>query len=207
MKRCRYLDCAEKVKARGLCMRHKYQADRGLLGLDYVRTVGSWDDGVRSPDDLPVKPKQVAFVNWGNQEGPTQRKWAVVMPYPSLDGTQPCQGFEDVFDDETRDKGGSKVGLVQAAVLCSRCPFQTQCFEWAMAHEEFGFWAGTTKGAREQMRERRGQILVTLGIEMRNNSPFRDRNWAGQLERARNAYDAVAPSEEVETDEWEVAAN
>jgi hypothetical protein len=204
---CRYLDCETKSKARGLCERHARQAEGGLLGLDSVKTVGSWDDGVRAPEDLPIKPKQVGTVRVSRNGRPARDLWAVVMPYPSLDGTQPCQGYEDLFDDETRDRGGSKKGLVEAVALCNKCPFQTQCFEWAMAHEEFGFWAGATKGARAQIRERRGQILVTLGVEMQVNSPFRERNWAGQLERARNAWNAADPEvEEVDVDEWETAA-
>lgn len=210
MRRCQYNDCDGKPKARGLCLRHARQADAGILGIDYLRTAESWDDGVRSPDDLPVKPKMVAEITTnrqGSQKGRTM--WAVIMPYPSLDRSQPCQGFEDLFDDDGRNgKTRTNRDLAEAATLCNKCPFQTECFEWAMAHEESGFWAGTTRNARKALRVRRNQSLVTLGLGVALNGPFADRDWSGVLDREAALWSAtqdIEPLEEVESDEWEVA--
>ena len=36
---------------------------------------------------------------------------------------------------------------------CSTCPVQQKCFEWAMAYEEWGIWAGTTEKNRDDARK------------------------------------------------------
>lgn len=46
------------------------------------------------------------------------------------------------------------VGVQQIAkAICSHCPVQIACREWALANEQFGVWGGTT--ARERVRLRR----------------------------------------------------
>lgn len=78
----------------------------------------------------------------------------------------------------TNDNG--RVGVSPEVVArCSRCPVREECLEWAVAHEEYGFWGGTTARERARMRSRRGISLqpvrlFTLGRMER--SEHRDSN-------------------------------
>lgn len=36
--------------------------------------------------------------------------------------------------------------------ICSSCEVFSKCFDWAIAHEEYGIWAGTTPKEREEYR-------------------------------------------------------
>lgn len=36
--------------------------------------------------------------------------------------------------------------------LCRTCPVLAWCFEWAMANNEFGIWAGTSRRQRRALR-------------------------------------------------------
>lgn len=42
------------------------------------------------------------------------------------------------------------------AEICQSCPFVSKCFAHAMAHEEYGFWGGSTAGQRKYLREKFG---------------------------------------------------
>lgn len=201
---CQYLDCPEPTRRRGLCNRHFKQAQEGLLGLDLLRS--EWD-GVSSPEDLPIQPKAaMTQLTVGNAGGTARDLWAVVMPYPSFDGTQKCVGYEDLFDevdkpDREREPDSTRsTRTAEAATLCARCPFNQACYEWAMAHEDHGFWAGTTWALRRKIRTNRRQRLVTPG----GSSPFLDRNWHHRLEQEAIG---VYPHREEVADEWEAAAN
>jgi hypothetical protein len=39
------------------------------------------------------------------------------------------------------------------AKFCSKCPIQKPCFEWGMAYEDWGVWAGTTEFDRQKARK------------------------------------------------------
>jgi hypothetical protein len=125
------------------------------------------NDEVRGPGDLPIIPKTSA--TWDRDGG----MWAVVMPYPSLDGSQPCAADPELFDEDSdRDR-------VPRLAACKGCPFRTSCFEWAMAHEEFGYWAGTYAKGRKKMRVKRRQALVTPHL----GNLFPDRDWEERIKR------------------------
>lgn len=83
------------------------------------------------------------------------------MPYPpatknaptppfAYDGTEPCGtlGWDAYFGSNT-----SKLNA--ARQLCAGCPIFTACDEWAIEHEEFGFWAGRSADERERIRKAR----------------------------------------------------
>lgn len=36
--------------------------------------------------------------------------------------------------------------------LCNGCDIRSKCFQWALVHEEYGFWAGTTPADRRRLR-------------------------------------------------------
>ena len=43
---------------------------------------------------------------------------------------------------------------------CHHCPVYLECFDWALRHENHGFWAGTTPKMREKIRRQRGSHLA-----------------------------------------------
>jgi hypothetical protein len=45
--------------------------------------------------------------------------------------------------------------------LCLSCPVLQECREWAIAHEEYGFWGGMSPIERESERSMRGVRLQT----------------------------------------------
>ena len=84
--------------------------------------------------------------------------------YPAFDGTQACAdaNVEDFYYDEETEEGlGSrkiktKKDFTTAIVLCSTCPFKYPCFDYALRHEEYGFWGGYTEEERKKMRKAMG---------------------------------------------------
>jgi WhiB family redox-sensing transcriptional regulator len=74
---------------------------------------------------------------------------------PALDEAA-CDGIDrDVF------YGEGKIKELQAKAICAQCPIQSKCFNWALYHEEFGVWGGTTRTERAKIRRER-KIQVKL---------------------------------------------
>lgn len=163
-------DDGKRVHARGLCRSHYVRA-LGLVGLrDLLEHA---DDGARGPNDLPVAPKAVGL--------PGRGRWVVMMPYPSLDGTQPCAQDPDLFSQEPKDRGREARSVNNArAKACRDCPFLVSCREWATAHEEFGYWGGLSETRRRQRRLARGQVLVNPLYA--GTAGFTGRDWGQYLE-------------------------
>lgn len=40
--------------------------------------------------------------------------------------------------------------------VCNNCPIMNQCAEYAIRHEQWGFWAGMSPRERANIRSRRG---------------------------------------------------
>jgi len=55
--------------------------------------------------------------------------------------------------------------------ICAGCTIFDQCFEWAMKHEDYGIWAGTTPPDRVRYREATGTKFELLVFD-----PFDDNN-------------------------------
>lgn len=51
-------------------------------------------------------------------------------------------------------------GLNSLINTCNTCPVKALCLNWAVEHEAWGVWGGTTPKQRQQMRR-------TLGITLR----------------------------------------
>lgn len=47
-------------------------------------------------------------------------------------------------------------------LMCNGCPIFDACLEWAVRHEDFGVWAGTSASERTRIRRERGIRLVTV---------------------------------------------
>lgn len=184
---------------KGLCRAHYMKHRRGTLDLS-VRRVND-DDGVRSPSDLPVTPKAVLTdigTVFSKDKG---AMWAAIMPYPSLDGSQPCAQMGTYwFDPDLDEKTLTHEERAARQDACGGCPFLVQCREWAMAHEEFGYWGGMTARQRRSRRTVRRQRLVApqyagqVGFEGRFDEREHDREVALQT--------GTFEPDSQEVDEW-----
>jgi WhiB family transcriptional regulator, redox-sensing transcriptional regulator len=58
-----------------------------------------------------------------------------------------CQGAEPyIFDGETL------MDVLEAKKICSACPIQAMCLEWATQTQEAGVWGGSTPEERKKLR-------------------------------------------------------
>lgn len=104
--------------------------------------------GAAQPSDLPILPRR-----WGWHAKTGQL--CVVMP--AIDYTNAnCVGREDLYISDRISPEQQQ----QAHVLCSTCPVLKQCLGWALAHEEFGYWAGTTAEQRTEQRKALGLRII-----------------------------------------------
>jgi len=65
-----------------------------------------------------------------------------------------CKGMptELYYDEETR--GGALPAIYEVlSQLCEGCPVKSQCLEWALQSEMYGYFAGTTALVRKAMRK------------------------------------------------------
>lgn len=70
--------------------------------------------------------------------------------YPSFDGSQSCQ---DPSPEAARAFGGALgADPAPALSLCASCLFSTQCRDYALTHDVYGVWGGTTENDRVQAR-------------------------------------------------------
>lgn len=79
------------------------------------------------------------------------------MRYPEFDGAEPCAsvGTEHFFVET------SSVTAANAAKdVCQGCHSFDVCLEWAIHHESYGVWGGTTGSERRELRRRMNVILV-----------------------------------------------
>lgn len=183
---CTWVSTPKNWARKGMCPSHYAKSVRGTLHYEEPDALID-DDNVQGPGDLPIIPKTSA--TWDRADG----LWAVVMPYPSFDGSQPCAADPGLFDDDSdRDR-------VPRLAACKSCPFRTSCFEWAMAHEEFGYWAGTYAKGRKKMRAERRQALVTPHL----GDLFPDRNWDERIKRDKARAEEITdyPEEDWYADE------
>lgn len=42
-----------------------------------------------------------------------------------------------------------------ARPVCARCPVANDCLEWAIAHNEYGYWGGMSENERQALKRRR----------------------------------------------------
>lgn len=55
-----------------------------------------------------------------------------------------CGGRGEAFDDEDQ--------VADTKLLCTACPVRKRCLDYALEHEEFGLWGGTTPKERDELR-------------------------------------------------------
>jgi hypothetical protein len=94
---------------------------------------------------------------------------------PSFDGAVCAQVGEHIwyfpdYEDELgrgayieSDSGGDNTIANTQNVLadiCSNCPALAECFNYAVHHEKWGFWGGTTRKQRKELRATHGITLT-----------------------------------------------
>lgn len=72
--------------------------------------------------------------------------------YPDFDGTQACQDPIPAAASAFAGTIGAATG--PALALCAACPFTSACRQWALTHDVYGVWGGTTDDERAAIRTR-----------------------------------------------------
>jgi hypothetical protein len=77
------------------------------------------------------------------------------MLYEDVDWEQAaCRG---TLTDMWYVEGGSAWGeYIPLRKVCNNCPILSECAEYAIRHEQWGFWAGMAPRERMTIRSRRG---------------------------------------------------
>jgi hypothetical protein len=75
--------------------------------------------------------------------------------YPKFDGTQNCarMGVDVFYQDYDNKTTASEVADLKE--FCSTCNILAECMEYAVKHEKYGFWGGTTPFERRTIRHKR----------------------------------------------------
>lgn len=63
------------------------------------------------------------------------------------------------------DNGGEAGDYLFARTICSGCGVREQCLEWALRHESYGMWGGTTPLQRKEIRRKRNIILKEILVK------------------------------------------
>ena len=76
------------------------------------------------------------------------------IPYPRFTGSEPCRSTDP---DAFFPIDGLNPGLARTLRgICGECEMQAPCAEWAIRHEQHGFWGGMTPNERSEYRKRYG---------------------------------------------------
>lgn len=70
--------------------------------------------------------------------------------YPHFDGTQACQN--PTAAAALAFSGAVGADASPALALCAVCPFVDECRDWALVHDVYGVWGGTTEDDRAEIR-------------------------------------------------------
>lgn len=63
-----------------------------------------------------------------------------------------------LFFPEVYDEDAPVVIPPAVTTLCSLCPVNADCLQWAIDTDEFGFWAGTSRYQRHQLTKTRSRV-------------------------------------------------
>lgn len=70
-----------------------------------------------------------------------------------------CQGLDtEIFYPATDTYDKEEHRMFER--MCVDCPIMEACLEWALAHERYGVWGGTTPDMRQRIRRRIGWDMV-----------------------------------------------
>lgn len=116
---------------------------------------------------------------------------AVLMPYPGQSAEdRACAGDERFLNFNLLSH---PVNAQRLSEVCAGCNVLTACREYAIAHEDYGVWGGTTPKQRRVIRRQRRQALVPPEIAyaygLRPEEAF---TWAGGDEDAEDQTDRAS---------------
>lgn len=77
----------------------------------------------------------------------TQDPLALILELPDFFEGAACIGAEPSDFD-----GESITGVIQAKKICSDCPIQAMCLDWATQTQDTGVWGGSTPEERKKLR-------------------------------------------------------
>jgi WhiB family redox-sensing transcriptional regulator len=80
----------------------------------------------------------------------------LILELPDFFEEAACVGAEPSDFD-----GESIIGVIQAKKICSACPIQAMCLDWAAQTQDTGVWGGST--AEERRKLRGGTNPVDIG--------------------------------------------
>jgi len=91
----------------------------------------------------------------------------------------PCKGKTNLFfpplverdiGRPLKEQTEKRVKFEQRAIkICARCPYQEPCLDWALKHEVFGIWGGTTSLYRKELRKERKVTLKNITVSLKVN--------------------------------------
>lgn len=75
-----------------------------------------------------------------------------------------CKGVpvEMFYPEDTANYDYKK----QLKRMCASCPVLMECFEWAVAHETHGWWAGTSPLDRRAIRKQRNIFVSEVHLPL-----------------------------------------
>lgn len=77
---------------------------------------------------------------------------------PAWDGGS-CTGHTDVdFFPSLYNDDADVIVPSEIVQLCEMCSVKAKCLEWAMNHDAYGFWAGTSRYQRLQLGRDRHRV-------------------------------------------------
>lgn len=79
--------------------------------------------------------------------------------YPAYDESRNCYGLDTelFYEDPPRERSANHEYYLMLDVIkkaCNDCTFYNDCFNWALHHEKYGMWAGTTAYERAKLRNK-----------------------------------------------------
>jgi hypothetical protein len=73
----------------------------------------------------------------------------------------------------------------QLKALCEYCPIAEQCRDWALRHENFGYWGGTTEAQRIVERRERNITVQLPEISVEKQICGTDAGYMNHLRESR----------------------
>lgn len=68
------------------------------------------------------------------------------------------------------DGDDTKTMCANAKAVCAKCTVREECLQWALDHESFGVWGGTTEKERILLRRRQNIKRRTPGLALGRQS-------------------------------------
>jgi hypothetical protein len=89
--------------------------------------------------------------------------------YPNYDGTHNCARMEVEIFYQDYDNKTSMEEIRNLKEFCSTCNILIECSDYAIKHEKYGFWGGTTPHERRTIRSKNKLLLDLPETRVKNN--------------------------------------